>query len=226
MKKKHGFTLAEVLITIGIIGVVAALTAPALTKNSSQAQIGPKLAKFVNSFETACENLFYNENISKLTAIGNALPDQLLPALSEYLIMTPLSEDSENYTYSTGAGELSTTVEDENHTRVYILKDGSLLVVENAGGADHLNGRGAYRGTEAVVIYDINGIKEPNRASRDVFKFLVDDSGILIPFGSQAHKFLNPDFDAECNTLTNDWDDSFACTGKIADANWKVEDDY
>ena len=28
--KKSGFTLAEVLITLGIIGVVAALTAPAL----------------------------------------------------------------------------------------------------------------------------------------------------------------------------------------------------
>jgi prepilin-type N-terminal cleavage/methylation domain-containing protein len=39
MKKKFGFTLAEVLITLGIIGVVAALTAPALVKNSGTAKI-------------------------------------------------------------------------------------------------------------------------------------------------------------------------------------------
>ena len=29
-QKKHAFTLAEVLITLGIIGIVAALTLPAL----------------------------------------------------------------------------------------------------------------------------------------------------------------------------------------------------
>jgi prepilin-type N-terminal cleavage/methylation domain-containing protein len=55
--KKNGFTLAEVLITLGIIGVVAALTAPALVKNSGQAKIGPALAKFVNTFETGCEQM-------------------------------------------------------------------------------------------------------------------------------------------------------------------------
>ena len=32
--KKFGFTLAEVLVTLGIIGVVAALTAPALILSS------------------------------------------------------------------------------------------------------------------------------------------------------------------------------------------------
>ena len=38
--KKFGFTLAEVLITLDIIGVVAALTAPALVQNAGSAQIG------------------------------------------------------------------------------------------------------------------------------------------------------------------------------------------
>ena len=33
MKTKFGFTLAEVLITLGIIGVVAALTLPSLVTN-------------------------------------------------------------------------------------------------------------------------------------------------------------------------------------------------
>ena len=37
-KNKKGFTLAEVLITLTIIGVVAALTAPALVKNTGYAR--------------------------------------------------------------------------------------------------------------------------------------------------------------------------------------------
>ena len=34
--KKYGFTLAEVLITLGIIGVVAAITIPTLVSNYKQ----------------------------------------------------------------------------------------------------------------------------------------------------------------------------------------------
>nr|MBP7211932.1 type II secretion system protein [bacterium] len=38
MNKKSAFTLAEVLITLGIIGVVAAMTIPTLMNKTSEAQ--------------------------------------------------------------------------------------------------------------------------------------------------------------------------------------------
>ena len=38
MKKSLGFTLAEVLITLGIIGVVAAMTMPTLMNSTQGAQ--------------------------------------------------------------------------------------------------------------------------------------------------------------------------------------------
>ena len=53
MKKKDGFTLAEILITLGIVGVVAAMTVPRLMNNTSTSQIGPKLAKAAAAFEQA-----------------------------------------------------------------------------------------------------------------------------------------------------------------------------
>lgn len=43
--KKHGFTLAEVLITLGIIGVVAALTLPALIQNYQKKVVVNRLKK-------------------------------------------------------------------------------------------------------------------------------------------------------------------------------------
>ena len=48
-KFKRGFTLAEVLITLGLIGVVAAITLPALNSDIRAQQIGPSLAKAVNT---------------------------------------------------------------------------------------------------------------------------------------------------------------------------------
>lgn len=49
--KKFGFTLAEILVTLGIIGVVSALVLPTFTRNMSRAQIGPRLSKAVSVFE-------------------------------------------------------------------------------------------------------------------------------------------------------------------------------
>ena len=51
--KKFGFTLAEVLITLGIIGVVAAVTMPTLFANTKYKQIGVKLSKFASTTENA-----------------------------------------------------------------------------------------------------------------------------------------------------------------------------
>lgn len=51
--KKHGFTLAEVLITLGIIGIVAALTLPQLTQKYRKQEIETKLAKFYSVMNQA-----------------------------------------------------------------------------------------------------------------------------------------------------------------------------
>ena len=51
--KKQGFTLAEVLITLGIVGVVAALTAPALVMSSRNEANAARLSTVVSNMENA-----------------------------------------------------------------------------------------------------------------------------------------------------------------------------
>ena len=53
--KKLGFTLAEVLITIGIIGVVASLTIPPLVQNHKKQITETRLAKFYSTINQAIE---------------------------------------------------------------------------------------------------------------------------------------------------------------------------
>ena len=48
--KKNGFTLAEVLITLAIIGIVAVLTLPALNANTQEQQARTALKKMTNTF--------------------------------------------------------------------------------------------------------------------------------------------------------------------------------
>ena len=53
MKRYHGFTLAEVLITLAIIGVVAALSIPAVISNSQQQEFKTGLRKAVSVLNSA-----------------------------------------------------------------------------------------------------------------------------------------------------------------------------
>ena len=64
--KKRGFTLAEVLITLGIIGVVAALTAPSLVMNSRNESNAAKLAVTMSNLENAFTNAIIQEDVDDL----------------------------------------------------------------------------------------------------------------------------------------------------------------
>lgn len=57
---KLGFTLAEVLITLGIIGVVAAMTIPTLISNHQKKQTVVKLQKAISVMNQAYK-LSYDE---------------------------------------------------------------------------------------------------------------------------------------------------------------------
>ena len=270
--KKFGFTLAEVLITLGIIGVIAALTTPALVKNSGTAKIGPSLAKFVNTVETGAEQMMYKEKLRQLGASN-------LLSLANYIIMTP----TDSYEFQGGDGtkkslagivnkyetymngvenyspgycsdhfeypeslnchsimvglvmnESSRTLMEQrienlkNNGAVYQLKDGSIMVIIPAK-KDEIH-VGAYRGVIAEVIVDIDGKKGTNEVGKDVYGFLLDRTGILIPAGSNAHKTINQSGDyfiknykENCSISSADLDENFACTGKIADNGYNAD---
>ena len=50
---KKGFTLAEVLITLGIIGVVAAMTMPSLIQNYRKKEATTRIKKFYSMMSQA-----------------------------------------------------------------------------------------------------------------------------------------------------------------------------
>ena len=53
MKKRDGFTLAEVLITLGIIGVIAAITLPAINSNTGATRNRALLKKGLSTLNSA-----------------------------------------------------------------------------------------------------------------------------------------------------------------------------
>ena len=79
---KRGFTLAEVLITLGIVGVVAALTAPALVLSSRNEANAAKLSVVVSNLENAFTTAVAKEGVGNLygtrmwAAVKNVKPKE------------------------------------------------------------------------------------------------------------------------------------------------------
>ena len=83
--KKKAFTLAEVLITIGLVGIVAALTMPTLMKMNQEAGIGPMLAKAQFSVEEAIGRMQLDDIDTTLSDIAVT---NLLTKLESYLVIS------------------------------------------------------------------------------------------------------------------------------------------
>ena len=109
--KKFGFTLAEILISLGIIGVISALTMPTLFINTSNAKIGPTLAKAVSAFEQANVMMLNDAEADSLEDAGILSPgggavtyvNSLQNFLKGTMINTTdfLSKDGVRYTINT-----------------------------------------------------------------------------------------------------------------------------
>ncbi len=83
--KRKGFTLAEVLIALGVIGVVAAMTIPALMTSYREKEWEAKLKKSFAIATTACERMLVEENVAhvnetQIYAHGTQNGGGILPA--------------------------------------------------------------------------------------------------------------------------------------------------
>lgn len=183
-KTKFAFTMAEVLITLGIIGIVSALTIPGLMQNIRNKDLQVQLKKTYSELNQASK-LFYNDN--EMTApdyFAQYNLNKFVAEFSKYIKgVTKISDwsasntEAELYTIFTFGGELPSS---------------SLACDSNVGFRSDITGRyysfdtpvAGYNGPRVCI--DINGNKRPNTLGIDIFSFLFTTDGQVIPEG-QTH---------------------------------------
>ena len=170
--KKHGFTLAEVLITLTIIGVIAALTMPSLFTSTADAKIGPALAKFTNTMNVGLEKTMIENDLSTFTASADDLD-----LLAKSVRMDKLE----------GGGVVKVNENNLTKTSTWVMQDGTKFYVLRWGTPGENPKVGNYQGIVADILIDIDGDKGSSKAGSDIFGFVLDGSGVLIPGGSAAH---------------------------------------
>ena len=217
--KRTAFTLAEVLITLGIIGIVAALTLPVIISNVKNSQLEAGLKKAYSVLGQAL-NMYQAENGERIVA-GDATNRRMIKSyLMQYIKSAKDcgfggSDNKEglekaclpnNYKgidgdfngsakYETYNGKSSIAL-DYFDDGQFVTPDGMLILIENSGGQ--------WFGDQVFISVDVNGYnKKPNRLGQDLFMFQIDKNGALLPMGAKDTKYYSIS-DAYCsNTSTN-----------------------
>ena len=227
--KKHGFTLAEVLVTLGIIGVVAALTLPSFIANTQAAKIGPSLAKAVANFSAATKTMISNSGSEYLRAAtfcadGGTSCNDPSNVIEHPEFFWVNFANNMNGTIITSA---TTTLPAANFGNIAFMgTDGTIYMCAGFPPIDaHSisgNPNNSSTSDNANVLIDINGLSGPNQAGRDQFLFWLMEDGSLIPKGAHNTAIGGDTWETKCAKNVAPVDGTY-CAGHIFENDLKVE---
>jgi len=183
--KKAAFTLAEVLITLAIIGVVAAMTIPTLINNYQEKVTVTKVKKAFNTLTNAYRlaqidhgsidqwgidpnvNTFTGESASivanKIKPYLRVIDDCGTSTCDGYIeVITYLSGVKQN------KDDAISNAIDMSHNNIYKMRlaDGVGVYIRSKDNA-------------AELFLDINDGKEPNILGKDIFHFAITSTGVI-----------------------------------------------
>ena len=241
---KAAFTMAEVLITLGIIGIVAAMTLPVLIGKyqklvtetklkkvytvlsqlviKSQEENGPAYFSTSEEIDPDVIKNFFNTYWkpyfnSPTVSRENRNPFNNGQSVDSYKAYTNLNNkplDISIYT-TYGAGRVYFTTNDG--TDYFLIMTRWINEYDDDG--NRIPTTYNYASTQNVYA-DLNGVKPPNIIGKDVFMFIVDfDKNIVRANG----------YDKTTNEINRNCSLSGTgayCAAKIMRDGWKIADDY
>ena len=209
--KKMAFTLAEVLITLGIIGVVAAMTIPTLIENHRKEVVGTRLKKFYSTFNQAIQMSVAENGDFNTWFLDNSTNAENQKWEQEYIIKYMKVVDTKSFLFGS--------------TKMYYLADGSAFGRLNDG-------------TTRDWIYFT---QDPKKCAKNVKTFTQLKKSIgscAFPFLLMSNKDWNNGFgfspwsydwkDGNIETLKQgcNSDKRMWCTKVIQLNDWKIPKDY
>lgn len=179
--KKQALTLGEVLVTLAIIGVVAAMTVPTLNQNTKKNEYVTGCLKAYSSLTQAINRMKVDWGMVGIGKKWNTSTDVIAELKKQFnVIDTTSSWNTRGYKFLDGSDD--TAIPGDG----FMTTDGMLYIYY----AGNCSGKGI---TDTDVsrclgrfIVDVNGDKGPNRYGHDTFFFVLIKGKGLIPAGSNS----------------------------------------
>ncbi|MDD3150358.1 MAG: prepilin-type N-terminal cleavage/methylation domain-containing protein [Candidatus Gastranaerophilales bacterium] len=199
--KKIGFTLAETLIVIAIIGIIASIVTPMLFGTTSDAELKAKWKKQYSDLSQATMMIIADNGGSLAGAFpgDNAGSENLKNAFASKLNIIKDCSGTSSTWGGTGAGgsaegcwhslwyRLNGTTLGTSTNPALILNNGCLIYfrIDNSSCNDDI---GEYSRCGQIIV-DVNGFKKPNTIGKDIYYINIITNSI-IPVG--ARDYLDP----------------------------------
>ena len=210
--KKLGFTLAEVLITLVIIGVIAAMTVPTLMNNTNAQEFRSALKKSISGVNQA---LTLHYALEGLGAQDYANANDLIEDLFEKRMNIVEGNYNTGYSIQTPAGaDAGCTPNNTSGTKTaFTTQDGIIFCITNwsagtvdgdqSGACNSYNTFPCAATQTAPNLYiDVNGEKNPNRATKSstqprdqYFAHIYNQK--VVPYGAPTQEVM---FDKQVST--------------------------
>lgn len=226
--KNKGFTLAEVLITLGIIGVVAALTLPTVITNYKKKETVTKLKKGYTTINNALNYARAQYGDPELWEINSQKDIQTSSEftakyLIPYMNVIKSCNNSISGDCAYNARSLKNTPLDwSNYTR-FILNDGTLILVSA------LQNPPTHTFPKLIYVHiDINGLKKPNKKGIDLFDYAVvleTTENMYKPTGRLNASGQSQPLEVIKENCSKNNSGSY-CSALIIHNNWEIPDDY
>lgn len=204
--KRFAFTLAEVLVTLGIIGVVSAMTVPTLMNNYQRQSYVVQLHKVYNEFSQVFERYMADQKVDTLreSDIYNS-PTNLNTFVRDYIKVvkdcgTSMADCfAPSYTFINNAKVINVT---GTCNKVFTMASCAVICMDVENGGDEVDDEGNQEGSHttllgsvATIEVDINGPKGPNIYGRDYFVMYVTASGEIVDkkFEGNGNSFSTSD---------------------------------
>lgn len=223
--KSNGFTLAEILITLGIIGVVASMTIPILVNNYTKQATAEKLKKVYSTlsqttrmaeYDTGLQvSQWFTSNVTDGTAAGAQIfaETYLIPYLQVAKNCGLSSTSDCNETVNSLSPSRGVYAYFDSNYEKFFLNDGTGIFVYHY---DTTYNR-------FMVYVDINGQSKPNTMGKDVFLFFYMSTGKFIPEALINRNTALTEPNYGCN---KDGGRGTFCSGLIMMDGWRIADDY
>ena len=203
--KKNGFTLAEILVALAVVGIIAAITIPTLSTESMKKVWANSLSSAVSDFENAMTTYLMTEREDSLidtkawlSGNGGYIDDiGNTKAVGKHFKLEKISNKPTDF-YNDKANtylkhlnpKITTSVVTQARISgpAYKAKSGVVYFVHqdyDKTAKITLTKGGKLEQKAGIVGIDVNGVKGPNRVGRDVFVYMLGADGYLFPFGSK-----------------------------------------
>lgn len=200
--KKTAFTLADMVMAMGVISVIAMLTVPILKKDNNHSTYVAQLKKFNSTFQeglqlmakregvlvfehTSVFNGRSNTNSARSALIDNAMKKTFPVVKSCRNGDKSCAIDGYKYLDKTPAGKLF------GQYNSFYITDGMVVMLELDVRCNEYNAVSKC----GELLVDVNGMKKPNMYGRDLFRFYINKNGFLYPVnGPQYVKYHNGNF--------------------------------